>query len=340
MKGFLRLSLGIVLAALFFYLIFRHLDWQICRRTLVAANLTLIFFSLILLGLGYAVRVARWWWMLRSLDPTLPYRNCVTPFLFSYALNNLLPMRAGDLMRVLGFRRELQASGSQILGTVFIERLLDLLVLLGFLFIGLAGLTSGALPESFLGMALFLTCMVFLAVFLAMLAPGFITSFLASLSNLAFFQQHGWLEKVAAWSQQFAEALSLCRSPLVFCQLLAFSVTAWALEGGVFALVSLAVKAQGSPYGPWFALATGTLATLLPSTPGYLGTFDYFALQGLVAYGAPYQEALAFALLIHAVLWLPVTLVGLASYLVLRGRPAWRLLKERLTAKNQVPTND
>jgi hypothetical protein len=340
MKGFLRLFLGIVLALFFGYLIWNHLDWQIFRRTLAAADLTLIFFSLILLALGYSVRVARWWWMLRRLDPTLPYRTCVTPFLFSYALNNLLPARAGDIMRVMGFRRELGASGSQILGTVFIERLLDLLVLLGFLFIGLAGLPPNALPGSFLRMALCLTCLGFFAVFLAMLAPGLITSFLAYLSSSAFFHTHAWLGKVATWSQQFAGALSLCRSPLLFFQLLAFSAIAWTLEGGVFALVAWSVNTQGSPYAPWFALATGTLATLLPSTPGYLGTFDYFALQGLAAYGARYQEALAFALLIHVVLWLPVTLAGLAAYLAVRGMPAWSHLKAKLLAKNQVPAND
>ena len=65
-------------------------------------------------------------------------------------------------------------------------------------------------------------------------------------------------------------------------------------------------------------MATGTLATLLPSTPGYVGTFDYFAMLGLTAFGAARDVATAFALSVHAVLWAPTTIVGLVL-LVLHG---------------------
>ncbi len=54
----------------------------------------------------------------------------------------------------------------------------------------------------------------------------------------------------------------------------------------MFATVAWSLRTDASPLGPWFALSTGTLATLLPSSPGYVGTFDYFAMLGLVAYGA------------------------------------------------------
>jgi len=97
--------------------------------------------------------------------------------------------------------------------------------------------------------------------------------------------------------------------------LLAATVVAWGLEGSAYACVAWSLSADGSAFAPWFALATGTLATMIPSSPGYVGTFDYFAVQGLTAFGANHVVALTFALLVHLLLWLPVTIVG-ALFLV------------------------
>ena len=78
---------------------------------------------------------------------------------------------------------------------------------------------------------------------------------------------------------------------------------------------------------PWFACATGTLATLIPSSPGYVGTFDYFAILGMMAYGAGRAISTAFAMLVHLLLWLPVTLAG-AAYLVVPGTAAARRIRQ------------
>ena len=81
-------------------------------------------------------------------------------------------------------------------------------------------------------------------------------------------------------------------------------------RGAVFVAVAHALATPVAAAGPWFALATGTLATLLPGSPGHVGTFDWFAMLGLVAYGAPRAAATAHALLVHVVLWLPPTVIG------------------------------
>ena len=65
----------------------------------------------------------------------------------------------------------------------------------------------------------------------------------------------------------------------------------------------------------WTFIVVFALATMIPSSPGYVGTFDYFAVQGLTAFGASHVVALTFALLVHLLLWLPVTIVG-ALFLV------------------------
>ena len=64
------------------------------------------------------------------------------------------------------------------------------------------------------------------------------------------------------------------------------------------------------------------MATLIPGTPGHLGTFDYFAVLGFSLYGIGRTDGASMALLIHLLLWLPVTLVGGALLLRRQGTGA------------------
>jgi hypothetical protein len=72
----------------------------------------------------------------------------------------------------------------------------------------------------------------------------------------------------------------------------------------------------------------GTLATLLPSTPGYVGTFDYFTLMGLNLYGAERNLAAVFAVVVHILLWLPVTLAGAIALVVLKKWAFWAWVRK------------
>jgi hypothetical protein len=129
----------------------------------------------------------------------------------------------------------------------------------------------------------------------------------------------GWSEQVHGWGQSFVEALVVLRRPADGMALLALSLAIWLLEAAVFGVVALAFAVSPGAYGALFAMATGTLSTLIPSSPGYVGTFDYFTLTALTAYAVPETTAAAIAFTVHAVLWLPLTVLGL-GYLLARGR--------------------
>jgi uncharacterized membrane protein YbhN (UPF0104 family) len=61
---------------------------------------------------------------------------------------------------------------------------------------------------------------------------------------------------------------------------------------------------------------------MIPSSPGYIGTFDFFTISGFTLYGTNETQAAAMTLVIHIVLWLPITAAGLTYLLFahLRGR--------------------
>jgi hypothetical protein len=76
------------------------------------------------------------------------------------------------------------------------------------------------------------------------------------------------------------------------------------------------------------------LATTLPSAPGYLGTFDAPGIAVLVAYGVTKPLATAYTLVLHAALWLPITLLG--AYYLARESIGWSAVRDELTQEAAV----
>ena len=272
------------------------------------------------LAVGYAARVVRWWWMLRALVPGLRLSRCVGPYLASVAVNNVLPFRAGDAYRVLGFRQQLGSPATRVLGTIVVERLLDVALLVGIFAFCSSGLPAGALPAGVVSSVTWLSALcVGGAVLLVWLAPR-----LAALRQpptrgpAAFLAAPGWWITVANQLAHLGDSLGLVRSAQNASVLAILTGVAWVSEGAVFVTVAAAVGSDPSPGAPWLSLAAGTLGTLIPSSPGYVGTFDYFAAQGFAAYGTAWDEAVVLALAVHAVLWSALTLAG-APFVILRS---------------------
>jgi glycosyltransferase 2 family protein len=309
-RAWVRPLAGFAVALAFVWLLARTLDWHDVQRTLRAASAPLLVQGLLFLAAGLTVRIVRWWWMLRAFAPELPVRSCVRPFLASLALNNTVPLRAGDVSRVFGFRDELRTPPVRVLGTLVIERVLDLVVLLAIFFAGLLGAVAGSVPARFVVVAGATGALVVGVVLVVLLAPQQIGRAVRFVLGRGPWADRPLAARIAAGTDHFLDALLLMRSPARALQLLAMSLVAWGFEGGMYASVASALSTGAAPLAPWFALSTGTLATLLPSSPGYVGTFDFFAMLGLTAYGAAAAKAGAFALLVHLILWVPVTVVG------------------------------
>jgi uncharacterized membrane protein YbhN (UPF0104 family) len=294
----------------------RRVNWSEVERVLAGADWRLLLVALVVLSADMGARITRWWLMLRTLEPALPFSSCIRPFLASLALNNTVPLRAGDVVRVFGFRRSLGAPTAHIAGTLVLERLLDLLVLLAILFVCLLG-TADVFPRPFLLGA-------GLAGGVALVVLGVLTFFPDSVAGAIrglvarVFGGRKWAPAAVRAVAQLTASVALLRHPGQAARLLGLTLVAWLLEGAVFACVMWSLHLHLGSDAAGLSLAAGTLATLLPSSPGYVGTFDYFAALGLTVHGATPVAATAFALLVHLVLWVPVTIVGLALLLIRR----------------------
>ena len=312
----LKLTVGFTITAVFIWLLARGLDLHELGRTFTGLSVSAVILALACITAGHAVRIARWWILLRALEPDLPLGACVRPFLACVAVNNVMPFRAGDALRVLGFRRQLRSPAMRVLGTLVIERALDLCVVSGIFFLSLLGLPDGAFPRGFVVAVAWLTGVGAAVILISVLLRPLFERVRGFLPERRFFAGRRWAEAVSGHGAHLAEALGLVRSVPRALTLFGLSVVVWLCEGAAFVTVAAALAAGVAPLGPWLSLAAGTLATAVPSAPGHIGTFDYFAARGLAAYGASPEVAAALALTIHA-LWIPLTVVGLLCLLSL-----------------------
>jgi uncharacterized protein (TIRG00374 family) len=315
----LKPMLGLTVTGLFLWLILDQVELQELVAAFSRLSLPWLVLALALLAVDYALRILRWWLMLRPGAPNLSPQACAWPYLASIAVNNVLPFRAGDALRAFGFRRELRSPATRVLGTLVLERLLDMATLLTLFFFGFQAVASDQFPPAIALAVAWLAGVTAATLAILMLLSPRLFELVRWAAHQPVIASRGWSATLERWGGDFVETFSVLRRAGSALALFGLSVAIWLAESGVFGAVALSIAPSTPSVAAVFATATGTLSTLIPSSPGYVGTFDYFTLVAFAAFGLPESQAAAIAFTVHAVLWVPLTLIGL-SYLLFRGR--------------------
>jgi glycosyltransferase 2 family protein len=212
-----------------------------------------------------------------------------------YMGNNVLPARAGEMLRVVFLDRRTGAGKRALLGTVVAERILDAISLGSIFVVVVYGiLRKTTLPSDRP-----------LLVAGALLVLGAI-----GLVAFTMLRRRGALEKIYDFLRPLAGAprALLSREGVV---LLAGSFVIWAVEASVYMSVARSVGLEISGMGALYVVALTNLFAMLPAAPGYVGTFDAAVVFSVKAIGGTGSAAFSYLLLLRFVLFVPITIVGL-----------------------------
>jgi len=300
-----KLGLGLIISAVFLYGTVRTVPLDKVGAALAGAKPQWIAISLGFIAIAYSLKIYRWVTMLRSLGSTVSLGTAAVPFLGGVAFNNVLPFRAGDVIRVMAFQRFTGIPASGQIGTLVLERLLDLFVLMAFLFATVTYLQTDVLDETLLTGLKLAALAVAAAILVFIAAPRSI--------RIVVRWVEGRIPKLRAAGEAFlrlSDAVATLSRPAFIARVTGISILAWLAEGGAFYSVGMALGIAATPEAALLALSVGTLSTIIPSSPGYVGTFHYFTARTVSGFGASEVGATAFAVLIHAILWLSITATG------------------------------
>ena len=266
--------------------------------------------------LGLVCRAWRWHLLMRPLCP-LRYGQTFAALLIGYMANNLLPLRKGELYRTQVVWQMCGLSRSSVLGTVVLERTLDLFFFLPFI---AGAMLLFPLPPALKKAGIIgVVGILLLAVFVVGMVVQKRTA-LTILEKALTVVPTALRERVIALFNRFASGLSASGSARLYLLLMAQSLGLWCLYTLVMYLMLVAMGLTG-PEVPVIAgdplaaslvlLVITTIGFVTPSAPGAVGTYHGIAVLGLSLLGVPGDRAAGFAVLLHALNFLPLTGMGL-----------------------------
>ncbi len=318
--GCLRLLVALSVSGVSVFLLLRDVDFDAVVRTLQRANLILLLLAVIGGVANFASRSMRWR-VLFALDKVPSASRAFSALYVGLLVNVLAPTRIGELVRVYLIGESESVNKTYALGTVAIEKIIELAVAL--FTVGLL-VTQIALPE-WLVKPMQCTVIVVAAIipilFLAsqeeLILRGVRTAgrFIPVLSN-------DWLVEQ---TRKGLASLRSIRDLSVASRVLAWTILAWILA---ILTNDLVLLAMGISVPMWAALlvlvVTQVGVAAIPSAPGQIGVFHYLVVLSLSVFAVDKEIALGYAVLLHLVVYLPMMLIG--AFCLWHERMAWRKL--------------
>ena len=325
------LLLGLAVSAICIVLLARSVDVQQTADAFAHADLPWLGVALVLIGGSLYMRC--WKWQLLFLpDDRISLGSSFTCSLIGYMFNTVLPGRLGEVIRATLISQVERVAVGRALGTIFIEKILDVLVLLALLgalvlatplpaWVTAAGVTASA---AFITLAI-----VFFALSGARgRVVGLIARYLDPLPVLRRLRPSHVADTL------LGAARSLSRPNLVALQ----AVGSAALWGCAW-LTSLAVLRAFHIDVPWTAvtllIVTTNLGMTVPSAPGYIGVYEAVAVSTLAIYGVDAGRALGAALALHVLGFGSFTLAG--AVLLFLGMARGRFSMATLLGRAPAP---
>jgi uncharacterized protein (TIRG00374 family) len=245
-----------------------------------------------------------------------PMKRLPLPFLFGTAVlgvacNIVLPLRAGEVVRVQVLRRRTGLRISNIVATLLSEKLMDIVAFSVFVVIGILLYEEARF--------LWPLALAYGAVLVAGICGARWLAGRAEEEQPLFAQPEGRLRMwLAAQLTGIGHGLRAFRSARVVAFVSAVSVAAWLCEAGMYYACGRALGLDLSPVVYLLVVVSATIAVSVPVTQAGLGVFEVAITGLLVAFGLGESEAAAYSIFAHVMLALPYICSGPIAAIALR----------------------
>jgi hypothetical protein len=306
-RGGIALWLGMAVGLGLLWLAIRSVDLDGMRAALQRARLAWALPFLALLAGFYALKAVRWGQLLRPIA-AVPFRLLYRAVIIGYASNALLPAQLGDIVRALVASREMGLRLAPILTTLVVERVLDLVVV-----VGLLAVTVVLRPDvpdviALAGLAVAALCAIFLPLLYSY--GRHTAAWLSVLDRLAARLPASMRELVMSQLRAGADGAHALATPGRFAAVVGVSFAKWLLIAGCNLISVLALGIDVPAAAAILVLACTVLALLLPSAPGYVGAIQIAYVLALAPFGVSATDAVAASLFFHVFAYGFVVLAG------------------------------
>ena len=283
------------------------LFWSVDRAQLLAQLLRVNWGWLVvtaaLAPVGLFARARRWRYL---FPPRTDPPGLVPSIMIGYMVNNLLPLRAGEIVRVYVVARRWRGHFWTVAATLIVERVLDsacIVLMLGVLIFlidvprVIEVAAAGMLAIDVVGVSVIVAMAV---------AP-------ARCLALTHVLTRRWPRiqaRALSATETFLHGLDGIRTVAHVLPLIAWTVVVWLIAAFASWTALKAVDLHLPWLAGWVVLTFVGLGVSLPSAPGYLGVFQLAARLATDRFGVSAAAGLGYGLVFHASQFIPVTLLG------------------------------
>jgi uncharacterized protein (TIRG00374 family) len=304
---------GVVLALALLFWALRGVHLSDVLHHLRSARPWPLVAAVVLATLTFPLRLVRWRLLLRHEDGSA---IAAAPLWHSVAIgfmaNNLLPFRAGELVRVIVATRLAGVRFSAALSSLAVERIFDGLTVLGLM--GLALLVSDLPPDVAIGgvpvahAAQVAGAIVAVALLGAILVVAFPSAAEGVVRRV--MPAGAFVERVVGLIEGVRQGLSALGSPALLAGVVVWSVVLWFVNAYALYAGFQAFDISVDLLGAFLLQGILVLGISVQLTPGFVGQFEAAIVAALALYGVPNDLASSYAIVYHGATFLPIILLG------------------------------
>ncbi|MBN2224039.1 MAG: flippase-like domain-containing protein [Deltaproteobacteria bacterium] len=309
-----KFYLGLLVGVVFLYLALHKVDFVQMALVFSRIRWPLIIVALVLYYLTYVARMFRWKLLMAPIKDTR-YRNLFSAVAIGFGANNMFPVRLGELVRAYSLGKMEKVRTSAVLATVVIERVFDILTVLGMLVVVLFFVTFPEAYGNFMtglraaGIASLVAMAVFIS-FLVLLEKNRDRAMVI----VRFFSRplpERFRLRIESMITSFADGLNILYHGRKLVGIVFFSVLLWLVIAAFYWVILFSFDISLPFMAAVFVTVLIAFAVSLPAPPGYIGTFHAAARYALVFYALPASEAAGIGIVMHALNFIPAIAGGL-----------------------------
>jgi len=306
--------IGLVVSLFSLFWIYHQFDFKQIIHILKNTNFSRLSLLPLLILASFGLRAQRWK-LLVNLNAQVSFWPAFSAQMIGYLFNNILPARAGDILRGVELARTTGLSKAKVLTSLIIERVFELtfiVVLLGLVLITYPKLPAWLHSSGYVMTALSFCGLAFL-LFLHMRGRSFLRSFILSFSHrLPKNSAH----RFAAVTSSILDGVEHALVPGQTLMFFLLTGLIWLAEILIVLTVAMMVGLPLALGNALFMLLILAIGLMVPSSPGFVGTYEFFGIAALNLIGIQGEIALSFVLLLHVVSLLGSTLLGVCCLLL------------------------
>ena len=294
----------------------RGVSLDALRQHIEAARFGPLAAAVIIATITFPLRLLRWRLLLRDERgdpyPAGPLWHAIS---LGFTANNILPLRAGELVRSYAAARLAPARFTTVLSSIAVERIFDALTVVGLLAFALltsdlpasvkVGGTAVADVARAAGLLGLVALVLAIMVVAAPLAAERVVRRLLNHRRLA--------DRIVDLIEGVRHGLAVLRSPRRLAGVIFWSLVLWMVNALAFYVGFAAFDIPVSYTGALLLQGLLVLGISIPSTPGFFGPFEAVIVAVLALYGVPASLAFSYAIAFHVTTFVPITLLGIWS---------------------------